>query len=256
MRAAPACRAAAARAVAGLAAAGLAAALALISCTVNQTLSVSADGSGTLSTHSEVSPLLRDYLASLAEVSGADNPMKDGRVFDAPSIRKDFQSRPGVTVLKAVTPTGSSLDLDLGFDSLQDALRGQGALADAGAVTLVETGALTTLKLRLDRSTYGQLVSLFPPLRDPLLQQLGPQGTATVSESDYLEMIRFSMGEAAPSLLRKSFFTVTVRPEGQIVSQAGGTLGDGAVVFRIPLLRILVLDRPLEYSVTYRTGGS
>jgi hypothetical protein len=223
---------------------------------VNQTLTIGADGSGTLSTHAEVSPLLRDYLKSLAEVSGGDNPMKDGQVFDAPSIRRDFQSRPGVTVLKAVTPTGSSLDLDLGFESLQDALRGQGVLADAGAVTVVDSGELTTLKLRLDRSTYSQLVSLFPPLRDPLMQQLGPQGTGSVTESDYLDMIRFSMGDAAPGLLKKSYFTLTVKPDGPIVSQAGGTLGDGSVVFRIPLLRVLVLDRPLEYSVTYRTGGS
>ena len=231
------------------------AALPLASCAVNQTLEVSGDGSGTLSTHAEVSPILRDYLSSLAEVSGGAGPLKDGRVFDAPSIRKDFQARPGVAVLKAETPTTSSLDLDLGFDSLQDALRSQGALGAVGAITVADNGGSTTLKLRLDRSTWGQLVSLFPPLRDPIVQQLGPQGTGKVTESDYLEMIRFSMGDTAPGLLKKSFFTLTVRPEGQIVSQAGGTLGDGAVVFRIPVLRVLVLDRPLEYSVTFRTGG-
>ncbi len=231
------------------------AALPLASCTVNQTLEVSRDGSATLSTHAEVSPLLRDYLASLAEVSGGSGALHNGRVFDAPSIRRDFQARPGVTVLKAETPTGSSLDLELGFDSLQDGLRSQGALEAAGAITVADNGESTTLRLRLDRSTYGQLVSLFPPLKDPMVQQLGPQGTGTVAESDYLEMIRFSMGDAAPGLLRKSFFTLTVRPEGQIVSQAGGTMGDGAVVFRIPVLRLLVLDRPLEYSVTFRTGG-
>jgi len=241
---------------AGMAAPALAAALTLLSCTVNQMLSVSADGSGTLSTHAEVAPILRDYLASLAEVSGGNSPLAKGQVFDAAAVRRDLQSRPGLTVQRAVTPTPSSLDVDLGFDSLQDALRGQGALADAGAVTLVQDGERTTLKLRLDRSTYGQLTSLFPPLRDPVMRQLGPQGTGAVTESDYLEMIRFSIGDAAPGLLRKSFFTLTVRPPGDIVSQAGGTLADGAVVFRIPVLRVLVLDRALEYSVTYRTGGS
>jgi len=227
----------------------------LASCTVNQTLEVSRDGSGTLSTHAEVSPLLRDYLSSLAEVSGGAGPLKDGRVFDAPSIRKDFQARPGVEVLKAETPTASSLDLDLAFHSLQEAVQGQGALQAAGAVTVTERDGSTTLRLKLDRSTWSQLVALFPPLKDPVVQQLGPQGTGKVTESDYLEMIRFSMGDAAPGLLRKSFFTLTVRPEGEIVSQAGGTTGDGTVVFRIPVLRVLVLDRPLEYSVTYRTGG-
>jgi hypothetical protein len=231
----------------------------LACCTVDQTLTIGADGSGSLFTHAEVSPLLRDYLSSLAEVSGGAGPAKDGRVFDAPSIRRDFQARPGLKVLKAEAPTASSLDLDLGFDSLQEALeealRGQGVLQAAGAITLAEADGSTTLRVRLNRSTWSQLVSLFPPLKDPVVQQLGPQGTGKVTESDYLEMIRFSMGDAAPGLLKKSFFTLTVRPEGQIVSQAGGTMGNGAVVFRIPVLRALVLDRPLEYSVTYRTGG-
>ncbi|HUJ73503.1 MAG TPA: hypothetical protein VL359_01545 [bacterium] len=233
----------------------LAAAFCLLSCTVNQVLSISADGSGTLSTHAEVAPILRDYLISLAEVSGADSAAGKGQVFDAAAIRKDMQARAGLTVLRAVTPTASSLDLDLGFDSLGDALRGQGALADAGAITLVDGGDRSTLKLRLDRSTYGQLSALFPPLRDPVIQQLGPQGTGTVSESDYLEMIRFSIGDEAPGLLKKSYFTLTVRPAGEILSQVGGTIADGAVIFRIPVLRVLMLDRALEYSVTYRTGG-
>jgi len=248
--------AAAARTAAGLAVAALGAAIGLLSCTVNETLSLLADGSGTISTHAEVSPLLRDYLSSLAEVSGGDNPAKGGQVFDAAEIRKDFQSRPGVTVLRSVTPSPSSMDLDLGFDSLGQALRGQGALADAGAVTLVDNGERATLKLKLDRSTYGQLAALVPPLRDPVMQQLGPQGTGKVTEDDYLEMIRFSIGDSAPGLLRKSFVTLTVRPAGEIISQSGGTAADGAVTFRIPLLRVLVLDRALEYSVTYRTGGS
>ncbi len=234
----------------------LLATLALLSCSVNQALSISGDGSGTLATHAEVAPLLRDYLSSLAEMSGGDSPLKKGQVFDAAAVRKDFQARPGVTVLRAVTPTPASLDLDLGFDSLADAVRGQGALSDAGAVTLVDDGDRATLTLKLDRSTYGQLTALFPPLRDPVMQQLGPQGTGKVSESDYLDMIRFSIGDDAPALLKKSFFTLTVRPEGEILSQVGGTVSAGVVTFRIPVLRMLVLDRPLVYSVTYRTGGS
>jgi len=241
---------------AGLAVALVAAAPSLLSCTVNQVLSLSADGSGTLSTHAEVSPVLRDYLASLAQVSGADSPMSKGQVFDAAATRRDLQARPGLKVIRAAAPTPASLDVDLGFDSLTDALRGEGALADAGAVTLVDAGDRATLKLRLDRSTYGQLTALFPPLQDPVMRQLGPQGTGAVTESDYLDMIRFSIGDAAPGLLRKSFFTLTVHPAGEILSQSGGTVADGAVVFRIPVLRVLVLDRALEYSVTYRTGGS
>jgi hypothetical protein len=226
------------------------AALALAACTVNQTLDIEGDGSGTLATHAEVAPILHDYLVSLAEAAGGS--LKDGRVFDAESIRQGFKSRPGIVVEKSSAPTPSSMDLVLGFDSLSYALEHQDELSGPGAVTLEDEGGATTLRLRFNRAAWNQVSAVFPPLRDPIVQQLGPQGTGTVSEKDYLSMISFSIGDAAPGLLRKSFITVTVRPHGQIISQSGGTLTGGSVVFRIPVLRMLVLDTPLEYSVTYR----
>jgi len=232
-------------------AAGLLGALALGSCTVNQTIVIADDGSGTLAMHAEVSTLLRDYLANLAEISGTAGPLKEGRVFDAEAIRKDFQSRPGIVVRKASTPTSSVLDLELDFDSLQDLLGGQEAFREAGALVIVDAGDRSTLKMHLDRATWGQLVRLFPPLRDPLVAELGPQGSGQVTDDDYLAMIRFSIGDAAPGLLKKSFVTLTIQPQGEIISQSGGTITGGAVVFRIPVLRILVLDRPLDYSITW-----
>jgi hypothetical protein len=226
------------------------------SCAVSQTLVIADDGSGTLTTHAEVTPLLRDYLASLAGLSGSPGPLKEGRVFDAEAIRRDFQSRPGIAVNSAATPTPASLDLELGFESLQDVVRGTDTLANAGAITIVDAGDRRTLRLHLDRATYGQIVSLFPPLRDPLFAQLGPQGTGQVTESDYLSMIRFSIGDDAPGQVKKSFFVLTVRPAGEILSQTGGALNGDEVVFRIPVLRILVLDKALDYSVTFRIPQS
>lgn len=233
-----------------LAAAGAADGLLFSSCTVNQTLDIAADGSGTLATHAEVAPLLHDYLASLAEAGGGG--LKDGRVFDPDAVRKSFQSRPGIIVQEVAAPTPSSLDLELAFDSLSFALQRQEALSITGVASLSDDENATTLWLRFDRSTWNALAALVPPLQNPIMQQLGPQGTGAVTEADYLSMISFSIGEAAPALLRKSFITLTVRPEGEILSQSGGTKNADSVVFRIPVLRLLVLDRPLQYSVTYR----
>ncbi len=236
-------------------AAGLLGALVLSACSVTQTLVIAGNGSGTLVTHAEVSALLRDYLMSLAELSGNASPLKEGRVFDAAAIGKDFRSRPGIVVRKVSTPTPSALDLELEFDSVQDLLSGGDALTDTGALVFIDAGDTSTLRLHLDRATWGQLARLFPPLRDPLIAQLGPLGSGQVTDDDYLAMIRFSIGDAAPDLLRKSSITLTVQPPGEIVSQSGGAVSGGAVVFRIPVLRILVLDRALDYSVTFRQGG-
>ena len=84
--------------------------LLLTSCTVNQTLDIAADGSGVLTTHAEVAPLLHDYLAGLAQAAGGG--LTDGQVFEPDAVRKSFQSRPGIVVRKAAAPTPSSLDLE------------------------------------------------------------------------------------------------------------------------------------------------
>jgi hypothetical protein len=226
--------------------------LALASCSTNQAIVIADDGSGSFTMHAELSPLLRDYLASLADLSGTASPLKNGRVFDAAAITKELQSRPGITVQKAATPSPGVLDLALGFDSLQDLVSGRDALKDTGAITVADSGDTTTLRLHFDRSTWAQLAGLFPPLRDPLVAELGPQANGKITDDDYLAMIRFSIGDAAPGLPKKSFLTLSVQPPGEIVSQSGGTVSDGAVTFRIPVLRILVLDRPLDYSLSWK----
>ena len=108
------------------------------------------------------------------------------------------------------------------------------------------------MKLHLDRTNYTQLAALFPLLKDPTFSSFMPQVNDTITDEDYLQMVQFSIGDDGPSLLKKSFITLTIDPEGDIISQVGGTLSGGAVTFRIPLLRMLVLDKPLDYSVTFK----
>jgi hypothetical protein len=220
-------------------------------CSVNQSIVVKNDGSGTASLHAEVSKLLADYIASLAEVSGKSAPA-GGAVFDAAAIRKDFETRPGITVKKAATPTPSSLDLDLAFASIQDVFTRDDALKSSGALTYSESGGKKTIRLHLDKSNYTQLSALFPMLKDPTVASLGPQVNDTTTEAEYLDMVSFSIGEEGPGLLKKSFITLTIDPEGDIISQTGGTLSGSAVVFRIPLLSLMVLNKPLDYAVTFK----
>ena len=224
----------------------------LLSCSVNQTIVIKSDGSGTLAMHADVSKLLHDYIASLSEVSGTNTIMKNGKLFDAAAIRKDFETRPGITVKKVVTPTADTLDLEIAYGSLQDVFAQDKTLAGTGALVYSESGGKKTVKLHLDRSNYTQLSALFPLLKDPVFAGLGPQVNDTTSDADYLEMIKFTLGDDGPALLSKSFITLTIDPQGDIISQTGGTVSGGAVVFRIPLLRLLILDKPLDYSVTFK----
>jgi hypothetical protein len=226
--------------------------LSVASCAVNQTIVVKADGSGTASLRVEVSKILRDYFASLAELSGDEEAAKNGKVFDLIEIRKGFSDRQGITVTRAASPSPDVLEVDFSYKALKDVFSSDAAIKGAGVATFTEADGKKTLKLHLDKKNYAGLSALFPPLSDPVLAGMGPQSDDTVTEEEYLQMIEFSLGAEGPALLKKSFVTLTIKPEGGIVSQTGGAVSGGAVTFKIPLLSILVLDKPLDYSVTYR----
>lgn len=225
----------------------------LAGCSASQSLVIRSDGSGTMVLHIEVSRLLHDYVVSLGEASGAASPAPGGAIFDLAAIRKGFEAQPGVTVESLSSASSSVLDARLSFSSLSDVFARNAGLGTSQALVLSEAGGMKTLKIHLDRSNYRQVAAMFPLLESPVLQSLGPQVNEKISSDDYLEMIRFAIGEDGPALLvKKSFIVITVQPEGEILSQSGGTLGAGSVVFRIPLLRLLVLDSPLDFSVTFR----
>ncbi len=220
-------------------------------CSVNQSLAINGDGSGAAGLRVEISKVLRDYFTGLAEVSGGKSAGKDAGIFDLNVVRKSLESRSGVTVKRVEAPSPDSLELDIAFRSLKDAFAADAAKGGPVA-SFSADGKKKTLKLHLDKRNYAGLSALFPALADPVFAGMGPQPNESVTDDEYLQMIEFSLGEEGPPLLKKAFVTLTVRPEGEILSQSGGTIVNGSVVFRIPLIRILVLDRPLDYSVTFK----
>jgi len=234
----------------------LAACLIAAGCSATHTVVLKGDGSGTMTMHLEVSKLLHDYIAGLAEVAGQPSANQGGVIFDLGAVRRGFADQPGVTVLNAVSPDPRSLDVDIVFNNLSELFASQPGLKGANLVALTQADGLETLRIHLDRSNYSQVASFFPMLEDPTVKSLGPQVDQKTSEDDYFEMIRFSLGDDGPGLVKKSTILISIRPDGEIVSQTGGAVSEGAVVFSVPLLRVLLLAEPLDLSVTFRPAAN
>jgi hypothetical protein len=103
-----------------------------------------------------------------------------------------------------------------------------------------------------DRKNFKELSAVFPAMNGAAFEGIAPQEQDTTTESEYLEMIQFTLGPDGPAALKASFFDLVVKPEGTIVSQTGGTVTNGSVTFRIPLIRVLLLDKPLDYSLVWK----
>jgi hypothetical protein len=95
-------------------------------------------------------------------------------------------------------------------------------------------------------------LEFLPFLKNPLFEGLAPQEGDDMTESEYLEMIELALGEEGAKKLKTSTIETRVAVKGTLVSQKGGSVSGGAVTYRIPLLRVLLLDKPLDYSILFR----
>lgn len=231
--------------------AALAVAASIAACSVSQVIAIKADGSGTASMRVETSKVLREYLLDLQSVTGTA-PAADGRLFDVKTLQKELAARPGVTVKKVASPSPDVLEVDLAFRSVEEVYGSVESVKKSGVLLYDTAGGQRSLKIHIDRKNFRELSAVFPGMNGAAFEGIAPQEQDDITEAEYLDMISFTLGPDGPALLKKSFIDVVVKPEGTIASQSGGTVANGAVTFRIPLLRLLVLDKPLDYAVAWR----
>jgi hypothetical protein len=65
-------------------------------------------------------------------------------------------------------------------------------------------------------------------------------------------MIELALGAEGAAKLKTSTIETRVAVKGTLVSQEGGAVSGGVVTYRTPLLRVLLLDKPVDYSIVFR----
>jgi hypothetical protein len=223
------------------------AALGATGCSVSQRVTLEPEGSGTAEVRIRLQKVLLDYLLDLSEVSGSK---QKERIFDVEDIRKGFASREEVTLRRIESASPERLDMDLAFRSIETLFA---APEKPQTILSLKKGPEgTTLRAHLDRKNFSQLLELAPFLKNPLFEGLGPQENDDATEAEYLELIDLALGEGGAAALKASVIETTIVVKGRVVAQTGGTAVPGGVSFRIPLLRVLLLDKPLDYSLTFK----
>ncbi len=218
-------------------------------CSVKQEVFISADASGTVTINIDLADALTEYLLDLAEVTGQSF---DQGFFDLTEIKRSFQENESARLISIVSPRPESLAMEIAYNSIAEVFSSKKEFQEAGILSLSKGYEATTLRLKLNRSNFKQISQLFPMLDNPLFQGLGPQENDDTTEEEYIELIELAMGEEGALALQKSFLETTIKIKGTLISQSGGTVTGDGVVFKIPLIRILLLDKPLEYSLVFR----
>ncbi len=219
------------------------------SCSVKQHVFIETDSSGSMSLRIELNKVLIEYLKELAELTG--EPI-EGDIFNVDKIKSEIPEDSRVELKRIQTPAPEILEIDMAFNRIEDLFAGDNQLRSAGILSFNRVSEGYSLRIYLDHDNFSQIPELFPFLQNPLFEGLGPQENDNTTEDEYLELIELAMGEDGASALKASYFNIQVKVRGKILTQSGGTISRGGVNFRIPLIRVLLLDKPLEYSIVFK----
>jgi hypothetical protein len=113
-------------------------------------------------------------------------------------------------------------------------------------------GGRCTVNLR--RELGPEILSRISPEVTVYLEALmAPLATGEeLTRAEYLKLVESMYGKGIADEISASAISASVDFPGPVQSVQGGTFSGARAVFQIPLLDLLVLERPLVYEVTWR----
>jgi hypothetical protein len=167
-------------------------------------------------------------------------------------IKQGFAERDEVTLLAIDTPTPDTLDMKLEFTSIEEVFSSEQELKESGIVRFEKVSQGYSVHFHLDRRNFPAVMTFLPVLQNPLFEGLGPQENDDTTEEEYYELMDLALGEGGAESVRNARIETKVSVGGTLVSQSGGKTTQDGVIFTIPLIRVLLLDEPLDYSLVFK----
>lgn len=225
--------------------------LIFLSCTMKQEISLASDGSGTASVEINLKSFVLPTIEDLAEVSPDVDP---DELLSPEKITESMLENPEISNVKASRPLKNKLLIDFDFGNIEDLFaQTEDDVQESGLIKIETLGNQKKLTLTINKETYRGFSHIIPNIDDPTMSALAPDPEMEISEDEYLDMIEFFFGDDGPSGILDSMLTLVLNVDGTIVDQQGGIkLSGNSVEFNVPLIRILLLDSNLVYSVTYK----
>jgi hypothetical protein len=125
-------------------------------------------------------------------------------------------------------------------------------LQESGIIRFEKVSQGYSVHFHLDRKNFPAVMSFLPALKNPIFEGLGPQENDDTTEEEYYELMDLALGEGGAESVRNAYIETKVNVRGTLISQTGGTISPGGVTFTAPLIRVLLLDKPLDYSLVFK----
>ncbi len=235
-----------------------AAILPTFSCSAKYAMVLRQDGSGDLSLSATLEPQTARLVANLAGFSGAAEPAAP--LLAADVLAASFRAASGVGSVSLRNPDGRSVEGTVRVTDLERFLSASGerpadsALPPAQFIRLERSASGGRLAVSLDRvSGAALLANLSPDIADYVSALLAPVATGEkLSKADYLALVESMYGKGVAAEIAAATVRASAELPGEVVAVRGGKAEGRRVDFALPLVDVLVLERPILLEARWK----
>ena len=194
--------------------------------------------------------LIRSLKGFMGEAPGAS-------ILDGPAMGRSLAAAPGIQSAALKNSSPSALEGTIAISNAGDFLAAAGA--DSGAksrfVTYLEgqSAGASSIKINLDRASAPELISrLSPEIEDYLSALMAPAVTGeAISTREYLDLLAMVYSRPLADEVAVARVRASIEFPRPVTEVSGGTAAGKKAEFNIPLTDLLVLEKPLSYTVKW-----
>ena len=245
-------------------------------CSAEQTVTIhhEAAGPAKMAGTSSIDLVLSDFLVSYIRDLSASVGVETEAVFEAEAVRASFAQIDTVELQNVDVPAVNRLRLQVSYEDLgnlagtvetpgtggageRSSGRASAGASPDGPLTVTQSGDRTHLVLRLTPQILDTVIGMSPWRGTLMAEILLPPDRTTMTAEEYIEYLTWALEEYEdPRLVRRALeeaaVDVLVKVPGEIVDQRGGSLAEGGVRYRLPVVELVTLNSAQRFELWYR----
>jgi hypothetical protein len=225
--------------------------LAFSSCASRINGSLTGEGQADLGINAELKPNMSALIGRFAALSGNTKP--GSPLLDGPALAVSMSQAPGISSASFANKTPSSIEGAVKISRINEFLSSGNV---NGIINFEQKNAAGEgyCSVNLSLASGPWVIGLISPEFSAYLNALmAPIATGEVmTKADYLIFVASIYGKNIADEIASSSIRASVNCPGAVQRVKGGTFSRRRAEFEIPLLDILVLEKPLNYEVVWK----
>jgi hypothetical protein len=222
-----------------------------VSCSARIEGTLKADASAELDVRASLEPAMSQVIRSMSRSSGNTNANQP--VIDGPAIARSFSVAPGIKAVTFRNTTPSIIEGTISIARVGDFLTIPRQVGGSRFISYEQRGQGGKITIILDRENGPKVLSLISEdVVDYLSSLFAPVASGEVlTRIEYLELVTSVYKKPVADEISAARIRASINFPRTITRIQGGIASGARAEFNIPLLDILVLDRPLRYEVEW-----